>query len=326
MQYRLERDDILFRKVLRLSLGFYFILAALVTMVHLPPLKPLDFEALSPRIAKLIVQTRKAAPLPVTPEVRVDPGKGGGEEPAPKEEPPGSSAEKSQEVVKETTREAVRKSGLLASLIKEQEGGRLGKLIESPQLSGVLSDVKLITTPTRKSGRPVIQKSYSKESRIADKKIAGLGGLSEGDRVTLEKGEGVSLGSGRGRGGGSGGGSGGGGHGLGDGAGVRVKGGGSGGNAMIDYDAIARVVDQYKSSLVYLYNKELRGNPTLKGTITVEFSIDTMGKVVEVRVVSSTMEHPPLEEALSRRIQMWKFPHLYDGIIIVTYPFIFFPL
>jgi TonB family protein len=114
---------------------------------------------------------------------------------------------------------------------------------------------------------------------------------------------------------------------LGDGVGIRLKGGSGGsGTGTIDYDAIARVVDQYKNGLVYLYNKELRTNPTLKGTISVEFSIDSSGKVIDTRIVSTTMNHTPLEQALASRIKMWRFPHLYDGIIIVTYPFVFFPV
>jgi len=108
--------------------------------------------------------------------------------------------------------------------------------------------------------------------------------------------------------------------------GIRLKSGGSGSGNPIDYDAIARVVEQYKNGLIYLYNKELRSNPTLKGTISVEFSIDSIGKVIETRIVSTTMDHAPLEQALASRIKMWKFPHRYDGVVVVTYPFVFFPV
>jgi hypothetical protein len=61
------------------------------------------------------------------------------------------------------------------------------------------------------------------------------------------------------------------------------------------------VVEQYKNGLIYLYNKELRSNPTFKGTISVEFSIDSSGKVIETRIVSTTMDHAPLEQALASR-------------------------
>lgn len=53
---------------------------------------------------------------------------------------------------------------------------------------------------------------------------------------------------------------------------------------------------------------------------------DQFRKVVETRIISTTMDHAPLEQALASRIKMWKFPHLYDGIIIVTYPFVFSPV
>ena len=108
--------------------------------------------------------------------------------------------------------------------------------------------------------------------------------------------------------------------------GIRLKSGGSGSGNPIDYDVIARVVEQYKNGLIYLYNKELRSNPTFKGTISVEFSIDSSGKVIETRIVSTTMDHAPLEQALASRIKMWKFPHLYDDAAVVTYPFVFFPV
>ncbi|MCI0530091.1 MAG: TonB family protein, partial [Nitrospira sp.] len=155
------------------------------------------------------------------------------------------------------------------------------------------------------------------------------GTLKQGDRTKLAKGEGVTLTPlpGNRFGSGSGGRGDGQGNGQGSGMGIRLRGSGSGsGNGSIDYDAIARVVEQYKAGLIYLYNKELRTNPTLKGTITVEFSIDSSGKVIEAHVVSSTMDQTSLEQALSNRIKMWKFPHLYNGIIVVTYPFVFFPV
>jgi TonB family protein len=163
------------------------------------------------------------------------------------------------------------------------------------------------------------------KTNLADRKIAGIGRLGKGEQVTLEKGDEVALAPFKGIA--SGDGSGHRGEGLGNGISVRFKGSGSGsGNASINYDAISRVVEQYKGGLIYLYNKELQSNPTLKGTITVEFSIDGSGKVVEARVVTSTMDYAPLEKALAGRIKMWKFPHLYDGIIVVTYPFVFFPV
>jgi hypothetical protein len=217
------------------------------------------------------------------------------------------------------------RSGLLGSLNNGSAGKQLSAMIGDQKLDQALSSVDLITSPASQRGRPSIKNALPTKTNLADRKIAGIGRLGKGEQVTLEKGDEVALAPFKGIA--SGDGSGHRGEGLGNGISVRFKGSGSGsGNASINYDAISRVVEQYKGGLIYLYNKELQSNPTLKGTITVEFSIDGSGKVVEARVVTSTMDYAPLEKALAGRIKMWKFPHLYDGIIVVTYPFVFFPV
>jgi len=315
MPFLPDQHETLFRKTLRFSLASYLLAAALVTVIRIPLPEQPDVRDLPDRVAKLILEPPMIAPPPGPETVTKAQEERLKEKPAKKEASPKPSVQQ--------TREIVRKSGLLASLIEEEEKGSLNTLIENQRLNQALSSMDLITTSSQKVSKPSVKKDLSHETGLADKKIAKLGTLSEGDRVKLAKGEQVTLA--RLQGGSSSNRSGGGGDGLGNGAGFRLKGRGSS-SASIDYDAIARVVEQYKAGLIYLYNKELRVNPTLKGTIAVEFSIDSSGKVIEVHVVSSTMDHAPLEQALANRIKMWKFPHLYDGIIVVTYPFVFFPV
>lgn len=334
MSYLACQEEVLFRKTLRYSLGFYLVLSFVLAMVKLPIPKPMDIRDLPKRVAKLILEPPKAPPAPpvskeIIPKPMVKPkGK-------TKNKPKGAPKKKvlKRKIVKkkpplastsQRNREIVKKSGLLASLVGAEVSGNLDSIMEDTRLDKALTQANVITAPARKgSRRPAVTKSGSTKTRIADKKIAKLGTLKKKDRVKLAKREKVSVThlSGSGGGGGTGGAS----HGLGGGVGVRLRGNGSG-TAAIDYDAIARVVEKYKGGLVYLYNKELRSNPILKGTVTVEFSIDENGKVIETRVVNSSMGHAKLEKALSRRIKRWKFPKLFDGVIVVTYPFVFFPV
>ena len=317
MSYLPEWHETIFKKTLRYSLSFYLLIAALLTVIHIPLPEHSDINDLPERVAKLLMEPPDVITPSKTSEVPKAPEEKPKEKSTEKEKPPKPSIQQ--------TREIVKRSGLLASLIEEQQSGSLNAVIENQRLDRALSNVDLITTPSQKNTQPLIKKNLSHETDLADKKIAHLGTLTEGDRVKLSKGEQVSLA--RLKGSYSGHGSSGQGDGLGSGVGIRLKGSGSGsGNGSIDYDAIARVVEQYKNGLIYLYNKELRANPTLKGTITVEFSIGANGKVVDAQVVTSTMDYTPLEKALASRIKMWKFPHLYDGIIVVTYPFVFFPV
>ncbi len=314
-------DDLLFKKILRVSLGVYVLAGLLMAIIRLPAPEQPDIQDLPERVAKLILEPPPIAVTPETPKAA---------EPAKEKEAAKPKAEKKPEPAPVTkpssqqTREIVRQSGLLASLIEEEEKGGLSDIIENNRLDQVLASADLITTPTAKTNRTLVTKPVSRDTGLVDKTIAKSKTLGTGDRTKLAEGERVALAripSGTGTGGAGSGGR------LGDGVGIRLKGGSGGsGTAAIDYDAIARVVEQYKNGLIYLYNKELRANPTLKGTVSVEFSIDASGKVVDTRIVSTTMDHAPLEQALASRIKMWKFPHLYDGIIVVTYPFVFFPV
>jgi outer membrane biosynthesis protein TonB len=313
-------DDELFRKTLRFSLGFYLLAAALVTIIRMPVPEHPDIQDLPERVAKLILEPPPIVATPEKPKVAdVAPEKKDADKPKAEKKPAAPPKPSAQQ-----TREIVRQSGLLASLIEEEEKGGLNDIIESDRLTQALSSSDLITAPTAKSNRAIVTKSVSHDTALVDKTVAKSKSLGSGDRTKLAQGEQVALAripAGTGTGG-----EGSASHRLGDGVGIRLKGGGSGTGASIDYDAIARVVEQYKNGLIYLYNKELRANPTLKGTISVEFSIDSTGKVIETRIISTTMDHAPLEQALASRIKMWKFPHLYDGVIIVTYPFVFFPV
>ena len=95
------------------------------------------------------------------------------------------------------------------------------------------------------------------------------------------------------------------------------------GDSPRSYESIAKVVDSYKGGVSFLYNKSLRKNPTLRGTITVEFIVAAGGEVIDCRVVASSMKNIPFEEALVRRILQWKFPAVPAGDVTITYPMVF---
>jgi TonB family protein len=88
---------------------------------------------------------------------------------------------------------------------------------------------------------------------------------------------------------------------------------------------IARVVDSHTGAIRYAYNKELRKNPALKGKIVIRFTIAADGTVTDARLDESTMNWAPLETALAEMAVKWKFPPIPEGVVAVTYPFIFFP-
>jgi len=86
---------------------------------------------------------------------------------------------------------------------------------------------------------------------------------------------------------------------------------------------IAEVVDSYKGGISLIYNRALRKNPILRGTITVEFIIAASGDVIECQVVSSSVNNAIFEEAIVKRVLHWKFSSIPAGEVKITYPIVF---
>jgi TonB family protein len=83
------------------------------------------------------------------------------------------------------------------------------------------------------------------------------------------------------------------------------------------------VVAQYIAGLKYLYDRELKQRPSLHGKVTVEFVVTPPGGVSEVRLVSSGLGYPVLENEILSRIRGWRFPAKPGDSTRVTFPFDF---
>jgi TonB family protein len=116
---------------------------------------------------------------------------------------------------------------------------------------------------------------------------------------------------------------------TGPGGGASVGGAGSGGGAGAGgsrtLSEIRDVVASYIAGLKYLYDRELKSRPSLHGKVTVEFVVTAPGGVESVRLVSSGLGHPSLENAIVGRIRGWKFPAKPGDPTRVTFPFDFVP-
>lgn len=104
--------------------------------------------------------------------------------------------------------------------------------------------------------------------------------------------------------------------------GPRVSGAGGGvsGRTLAE---IRDVVAQYIAGLKYLYDRELKQRPSLHGKVTVEFVVTPDGSVDDVRLVSSGLGYPSLENAILSRIRGWRFPSKPGDATRVTFPFDF---
>lgn len=85
------------------------------------------------------------------------------------------------------------------------------------------------------------------------------------------------------------------------------------------------IVNMNSGNIVRAYSKRWAEKPNLEGRITVKFGIDEKGDVISCKVISSTMDDPPLEEQVIKNVKSWKFGEIYNpgDITEVVYPFNF---
>ncbi|MBZ0253179.1 MAG: TonB family protein [Candidatus Methylomirabilis sp.] len=89
---------------------------------------------------------------------------------------------------------------------------------------------------------------------------------------------------------------------------------------------ISKWVAKFLGGLRYLYNQELRADPSLQGKLTVTFEILPDGRVTNARMQSSSLGSQKLNRDLMGRIGTWKFPSIEENVTVeVTYPFLFLP-
>ena len=90
-------------------------------------------------------------------------------------------------------------------------------------------------------------------------------------------------------------------------------------------EAIKLVFDMNKGKLNKLYNRALRKNPALEGTVVLKLSIDPSGEVTDCSIVSSELHDPRLERKLVARILLFDFGPKDVDAITITYPLAFYP-
>jgi protein TonB len=90
-------------------------------------------------------------------------------------------------------------------------------------------------------------------------------------------------------------------------------------------EAISMVFDQNKASLFSIYNRERRNTPGLKGKLVLELTIAPDGSVISVRVVSSELNSPGLEQRILSRVKLFNFGPGNVEPVKVTFPIEFLP-
>ena len=333
-----DRSEILFRRLLLISLLSYFILAIGIELVPYTP----DIEKIKSLRTVRLKETPLKGPLPVPipakpkeKEQRIEDLKKQQEaekkklaedqkkmeeaqrlaeerkrqEEERRKEEELRRAEEERRLTKERNREAARNSGLLKAMKGEKRS--LENIMSNEEMRNVLSETKLKSS---KAQQEMTQANKTDRQKRVIKGSEGIGNVAG----ALPKTPSGSL-SGQKR--------------I---TGVEMEhtgreGIGTGGKPGVrktrSQESIKEVVNARRGGIDFLYKKALRSNPTLKGVIVIEFTITPDGDVLSTQMVSTTINDPSFEEEVLKRVRSWKFPPYPDsGNTVVKYPIEFYPV
>ena len=106
---------------------------------------------------------------------------------------------------------------------------------------------------------------------------------------------------------------------------------GSGGNEVMilnpgyPKEFVDEVVKRNMARIRYCYQRELTKDPNLGGKLVVKFVIAKDGSVSSASTKSSSLGNSSVDQCVNTRFQQMTFPAPPNGIVVVSYPFLFSP-
>lgn len=85
-------------------------------------------------------------------------------------------------------------------------------------------------------------------------------------------------------------------------------------------ELVLRILRRHRNELKFCYERELVRNSSLQGLITLQFVVQQSGQVVVSRVLSSTLQSPPVDQCFAAAVNRWEFPKPLGGLVVITAP------
>ncbi len=309
----LDKDERRFYLITAVVLLIALLLGTIVPVIDLPEKERFKKQTLPPRLARLILEQKKAPPPKPKPKPKVVEEK----KPEPKKEKPKEAKKPEPEkkpepqVAKqkpppsstEQARKKAASSGLLAF------ADQLADLREEPAVPSTAGIQKRATTGQKATAatRSIITSGAAQGSGGINTAALSrdTGGQGLGGRTTTQ----VSSRAAQAK----------------QAQNASSKGTGKNHKGNRTREEIQTVFDQNKGAVYALYNRALRKDPTLRGKVVLELTIAPDGRVTKCRVVSSELNDEALERKLVSRIKLFKFAAKDVDTAIVSYPIDFLP-
>lgn len=301
-----EEDEKRQRKALLISLVLMFLIGGIPAIWVLPPPDPDREIEIPERLAKLVKEKAKPKPVEKKPEQKKQ-----DDEPKP-DEPKVAKKEPKPEEVKKAREKAVTKgvlahSDMFSDLMDDSMTSNLGA---EAKISGSRATGAAAANGAAGS-RALITASAGGSGGVAAASAVSRGGVGSGGGNAIS-GSGLSTGQVQSSVAAS----------VKESARPLTKGAGP---SRTD-EEIQIVFDRYKSALYRIYNRELRNNPSLRGKMVLELTIEPDGSVSACRVKSTDLDSPTLGQKVVARVQMFNFG-AKEGVpkTTILYPIDFLP-
>lgn len=283
-----DQDERRFYRIVLVMIIIFTVSGIIVPFLTVPEIERSKAEALPPRLAKLLVEKKKTPPPPI-PQPKVE-----------QEIPTEKTEIKKEEPKKEDLAEARKKAAMSGLLAMQNE---LSALRDHSSLTKLKSANKLVTNGTT---------AAVKRSIIASNINKGSGGINTSQlsrnvisselagRETTQIDTPTAM------------------------AGIEDT---SSGNRLAarTIEEIQLIFDQNKGAIYSIYNRALRSNPTLKGKVVLNITIDPSGKVLECEIISNEVDSSEFAQKLVARVKLFNFGAKDVDMMVVTYPIDFLP-
>lgn len=93
----------------------------------------------------------------------------------------------------------------------------------------------------------------------------------------------------------------------------------------LDKDAVHAVIQAEMGAIRGCYQSELHAGPALSGKVVVKFVIELDGTVTGARVIESTLHSDTVEACILEVFAAMRFPEPENGVVLVSFPFVFTP-
>ncbi len=97
------------------------------------------------------------------------------------------------------------------------------------------------------------------------------------------------------------------------------------GTGVLDSEEIAKVVRRRKTAIKSCYERQLKRNPKLEGSVKVQFTIEQSGRVGKATILQNSTGDGALGTCITNSIMRWRFRKPDGGSVTVAYPFVFAP-